>query len=102
MRQEPLPQERDPRHQRRVRLVIRFCVLLQFRLSQRLTHGRTISYLLAFSRNLGRVELVNLEWKYDHTIDPLDLMKVCVLMCSDDVYLKNVTVKAVHARNKAQ
>jgi hypothetical protein len=67
-----------------------------------MTHGGRNSYLLSFSRNLGRVDLSSLDWTYDHNIDPLDLLKVCVLMCSDDLYLKNVSIRSAHLKNRAQ
>jgi hypothetical protein len=49
------------------------------RWSSRLSHGDRASHVLAFSRNLGRVNLCSLEWRYDHEIDPLDLLKGPIL-----------------------
>ena len=51
---------------------------------------------MAFSRQLGAVRLVNVEWNYDHEIDPLDPLKVCpVLLCSDAIYMKNLAIYSI-------
>ena len=57
---------------------------------------------MAFSRNLGFVDLCSLEWRYDHDIDPLDLMKVCVLMCADDLFIRSVRIASVQSRGDDQ
>ena len=57
---------------------------------------------MAFSRNLGFVDLCSLEWRYDHDIDPLDLMKVCVLMCADDLFIRSVSIASVQSRGDDQ
>ena len=62
----------------------------------RLTHGASQAFILAFSRNLGSVRLVNVEWRYDHDIDPLDPLKVCVLfVCSDAIYMESLSTANV-------
>ena len=65
--------------------------------SLRLTHGARKSFVLAFSQDLGSgVRLVNVEWRYDHDIDLLDPLKVCVLLlCSDSVYMQNVSITSI-------
>ena len=51
---------------------------------------------MAFSRQLGTVRLVNVEWRYDHEIDPLDPLKVCVLLlCSDAIYMESLAVYSI-------
>ena len=51
---------------------------------------------MAFSRQLGTVRLVNVEWHYDHEIDPLDPLKVCVLLlCSDAIYMESLAVYSI-------
>ena len=60
-----------------------------------MTHGNEKSFVFGFSRDLGNVKLVNVEWSYDHDIDPLDPLKVCVLLiCSDSVYVQNLAVSS--------
>ena len=68
-----------------------------YRESLRLTHGARKSFVLAFSQDLGSgVRLVNVEWRYDHDIDLLDPLKVCVLLlCSDSVYMQNVSITSI-------
>ena len=64
--------------------------------SQRLTHGTKKSFVLAFSRHLGTVRLVNVEWQYDHDIDPLDPLKVCVLLlCTDSIHVQTLAVSSL-------
>ena len=56
------------------------------------------SFVLAFSRHLGTVRLVNFQWRYDHDIDPLDPLKVCVLLlCSDAIYMESLTINSISA-----
>lgn len=60
-----------------------------------MTHGHGKSFVLGFSRDLGTVNLVNVFWSYDHDIDPLDPLKVCVLLiCSDSIYVQNLAVSS--------
>ena len=71
-------------------------ITFSFRESLRLTHGSGKSFVLAFSRQLGTVHLVNVEWRYDHDIDPLDPLKVCVLLlCSDAIYMESLAINSV-------
>ena len=71
-------------------------ITFPFRESLRLTHGSGKSFVLAFSRQLGTVHLVNVEWRYDHDIDPLDPLKVCVLLlCSDAIYMESLAINSV-------
>ena len=56
--------------------------------------------MLSFSQNLGHVNLINFEWIYDHDINPLDLLKVCVLLCSDKIHLQNMAITSLHATMK--
>ena len=66
----------------------------------RLTHGNRKSFVLAFTQDLGSVRLVNVEWRYDHEIDFLDPLKVCVLiLCSDSVYMQNVGLSTISFTN---
>ena len=66
----------------------------------RLTHGNRKSFVLAFTQDLGSVRLVNVEWRYDHEIDFLDPLKVCVLiLCSDSVYMQNVGLSTISFSN---
>ena len=45
---------------------------------------------------MGTVRLVNVEWRYDHDIDPLDPLKVCVLLlCSDAIYMESLAINSV-------
>ena len=41
------------------------------------------------------MDIVNLRWDYDHEIDPLDLAKVCVLLCTDTVNVQNLTITSL-------
>ena len=42
------------------------------------------------------MHLVNVEWRYDHDIDPLDPLKVCVLLlCSDAIYMESLAINSV-------
>jgi len=64
--------------------------------SLKVTHGTSTGFVLAFSRQLGTVRLVNVEWNYDHEIDPLDPLKVCpVLLCSDAIYMKSLAIYSI-------
>jgi hypothetical protein len=59
-------------------------------------HGKQRSFLLSFPEDLGDVNIVSLYWKYDHDLDPLNLTKVCVLLCSDHVYVRSASVRTTH------
>lgn len=61
--------------------------------SIRLDHGSNRSFLLSFTRDLGDINIVSITWTYDHEIDPLNLTKVCFLLCSDHLYVRSVTVQ---------
>ena len=75
---------------------LNFLLLYFLRESQRLTHGTRKSFVLAFSRHLGTVRLVNVEWQYDHDIDPLDPLKVCVLLlCTDSIHVQTLAVSSL-------
>ena len=70
--------------------------LFSCRESLKLTHGKRKRFVLGFSRNLGTVRLVNVEWRYDHDIDPLDPLKVCVLLlCSDAIYMESLAITSI-------
>ncbi|XP_071744357.1 uncharacterized protein [Lepeophtheirus salmonis] len=60
--------------------------------STKFVHGTKIKRLISTNSDLGNVNLVHIEWNYDHDINPLDLGKVCVLLCSDKIYLRSVSV----------
>ncbi|XP_059098768.1 pancreatic lipase-related protein 2-like isoform X1 [Tigriopus californicus] len=64
--------------------------------SLRFVHGHEKNFLMSFPQDLGDVRIVNLHWEYDHELDPLNLTKVCVLLCSDHIYVRNITVAKVH------
>ena len=68
----------------------------KYRESLKVTHGTSTGFVLAFSRQLGTVRLVNVEWNYDHEIDPLDPLKGCpVLLCSDAIYMKSLAIYSI-------
>ena len=58
-------------------------------------------FVLSFSNDLGHITLANLEWLYDHDINPLDPFKVCVLLCSDKIHLQNVIIASLHSPQSA-
>jgi len=68
--------------------------------SVRLYHGTRKGFLLPLDSDLGLVDIVNLRWDYDHEIDPLDLAKVCVLLCTDTVNVQNLTVTSLDQPKK--
>ncbi len=59
----------------------------------RLTHNSSKKFVFAFDDDLGRVDIANVRWEYDHELNPLNFAKVCVLLCSDAVYVDNVAIK---------
>ena len=74
-----------------------FYLVIYFRESIRLFHGMSKRFVLSFSNDLGYINLINLEWLYDHDINPLDPFKVCVLLCSDKIHLQNVAITSLHS-----
>ena len=58
-------------------------------------HGSEKRFVVGLGQDLGAVDIANLRWDYDHDIDPLDLTKVCVLLCSDHVHVQSVTVTSL-------
>ena len=72
-------------------------LVICFRESIRLFHGMSKRFVLSFSNDLGHINLINLQWLYDHDINPLDPFKVCVLLCSDKIHLQNVAITSLHS-----
>lgn len=64
----------------------------------RISHGSKEPFLIVSPTSLGQVNLINLWWEYDHNLDPLDLTKVCLLLCSDKLYLENIAVLNIHEK----
>ena len=54
--------------------------------SLRLQHGQTFDFSIRVERDLGDVEIVQVHWLYDHEVDPFDLGKICLLLCSDRLF----------------
>ena len=79
-------------------LFIDYLFCLCYRQSLRLTHGARKAFVLAFSRDLGTVRLVNVEWTYDHEIDLLDPLKVCVLLLCSGMNWIYVSIILIYKR----
>ena len=47
---------------------------------------------MGLPHDLGDIKIANLYWQYDHELDPLNLIKVCVLLCSDHLYVESITI----------
>lgn len=69
--------------------------------SVRLDHGESNNYLITASADIGYLYIVELDWNYDHDINPLDIGKVCVLLCSDKIFVKNVVFYRTTLMNNA-
>ena len=39
-----------------------------------------------------QVSIAEVFWKYDHEIDPFDLGKICLVFCSDSLYLDSIAI----------
>lgn len=58
---------------------------------------------MSLASDLGDVEIVNAHWRYDHELDPFNPTKVCVLLCSDHVFVRAVAVRrAVSGRRREE
>ena len=66
----------------------------------KLSRGSKIRFPLEVEKDLGVVGIVNLHWTYDHEINPLDWTKVCVLLCSDALYLNGAVIKRFHSEQR--
>jgi len=60
--------------------------------SQRFLKGSKNVFIVSLSKNIGLVSIGEVFWKYDHEIDPFDLGKMCLVFCSDSLYLENLTI----------
>jgi hypothetical protein len=34
-------------------------------------------------------------WEYDHQVDPFDLKKICLIFCTDSLYVDSIAVTSV-------
>ena len=44
---------------------------------------------------ITQVSIVHVFWEYDHQVDPFDLKKICLLFCSDSLYVESSAVTSV-------
>ena len=86
-----------------VRMVLKLVILLRVQhfnqpISAYQDKGQNV--LLGEHTCLRSVDIANLKWDYDHQIDPLDLAKVCVLLCTDQVNVRNLTISSLDQERK--
>ena len=38
------------------------------------------------------MSIAEIYWEYDHDLDPFDLQKMCLLFCTDTLYISSIAI----------